>query len=56
VGDIVFSHNGSYGAWCGNIDVGAVLQQVVKISNVFTRGARGFGFVVVHNGSKLGEV
>jgi len=35
----------------GNNDVGAVLQQVDKISNVFARGAMLFDFLVVHNGS-----
>ena len=35
-------------------DVGAVLQQVVKISNIFTGGATVtlFDFVVVYNGDK----
>jgi len=36
----------------GSNNVGAVLQQVGKISNVFARGATLFHFVVVHNGSK----
>jgi len=36
-----------------NIDTGAVLQQVVKISNVFVGGAPLFNFVVAYNGSKL---
>ena len=38
------------------IDVHAVLQQVVIIwlvSNVFTRGAMLFDYIVVYNGSKL---
>jgi len=36
----------------GNNDMGAVLKQVVKISNVFTRGATLFDFVVVYNSRK----
>jgi len=42
-----------------NIDVGAVLKQVVRISNVSTTGATLFHLVVVYNGRKLrigGEV
>jgi len=36
----------------GNNDVGALLQQVVTISNVFNMGARLFKSVVVYNGGK----
>ena len=35
-----------------NKDVSAVLQQGVKSSNVFTRGATLFDFLVIQNGSK----
>jgi len=37
----------------GSIDVGSVLKQVIKISNVFTRGALLFYFLVIDrlNGS-----
>jgi len=39
VDDVVFSHNGPHGEGrYGNNDVGAVLQQVVQISNVFAGG------------------
>jgi len=38
----------------GNIDVNAVLKQaVIKILNVFARGATLFDFIVTHSGSKL---
>jgi len=37
----------------GNIDVGVVLQHVVKLSNVFVGGATLFNFVVVYNGNKM---
>jgi len=37
----------------GNIDVGDMLKQVVIISNIFTRGATLFNFVVIYSGSKL---
>ena len=37
----------------GNIDVSAVLKQVVEISNVFARTITLFDFIVVYSGSKL---
>jgi len=36
----------------GNNEVGAVLKQAIKISNVFNRSATLFDFVVVYSGSK----
>jgi len=36
----------------GNNDVGAVLKQVVNISDVFARDATLFDFVVVYSGSE----
>ena len=36
----------------GNNDVGAILKQVVKISNVCARGATLFNFVAIYNDNK----
>jgi len=48
-----FLHNGYLARGVGNIDVGVVLQHVVKLSNVFVGGATLFNFVVVYNGNKM---
>jgi len=50
VDDVVFHVMGPVARSVGNIDVGAMLQQLVS---VFARGRTLFDFFVVHSGTKL---